>query len=151
AWTTGQRNLSANMAQNVMDRTHQASNSARNRWATIVREVSQSESENISTRTVTNYNHMHALSVEYFEIVQLYRVAVELTRVTGCLFVPMKLIDFTKVQVVARYKRVIAAAGLIPQVRALQLAETDTLILSCPIKDGNWGSAGLDAMFGETV
>jgi hypothetical protein len=154
SWTTGQRNLSANMAQNIVDRTHQASTLARNRRATIVREVSQAESERVSTRSVTNYNHMHALSVEYFEVVQLYRVIVELTRVSAALFVPMKLIDFNKMGVVARYKRVLAASGLTPQVRALSFAEPDTLLLSSPMKTGNWLPGDVQmaqAMFGEPV
>lgn len=154
SWTTGQRNLSANMAQNIQDRTHQASTLARNRRATIVREVSQSESERVSTRTVTNYNHMHALSIEYFEVVQLYRVTVDLTRVSAALFVPMKLIDFNKPGVVARYKRVLAAFGLTPQIRALSFAEPDTLLLSSPTKTGDWLAGDVQmvqAMFGEPV
>lgn len=154
SWTTGQRNLSANMAQNIQDRTHQASTLARNRRATIVREVSQSESERVSTRTVTNYNHMHALSIEYFEVVQLYRVTVDLTRVSAALFVPMKLIDFNKPGIVARYKRVLAGLGLTPQIRALNFAEPDTLLLSSPAKQGNWLAGDVQmaqAMFGEPV
>ena len=154
AWTTGQRNLSANMAQNILDRTHQASNSARNRWATVVREVSQSESERVSTRSITNYNHMHALSIEYFEVVQLCRVAVELAKATACLFIPMKLLDFEKMEIVSRYKRVIAAVGLIPRVRLLAQSEPDTITVSSPDRVGDWPQGGItlvQAMFGEPV
>jgi hypothetical protein len=57
------------MSQNIADSTHQAANAARNRRASVVREVSEAESERISTRTLTNYNHMHALSVQYYEVV----------------------------------------------------------------------------------
>ena len=74
--------------------------------------MSQKESEAISTRTLTNYNHMHALTVEYYEVVQLYRTVVELSKAERCLFVPMKIVDFSDVRVINRYKQVIASRGL---------------------------------------
>lgn len=151
AWTTGQRNLSANLAQNVTDKTHQASTSSRNRWATIVREVSQEESERISTRSVTNYNHMHALSIEYFEIVQLYRVVVELSKATPCLFVPMKVLNFEQPGVVARFRGAIAAAGLTPRVRALALIEPDRMVFFAPQRTTGWDPAPISRMLGERV
>jgi hypothetical protein len=150
-WTTGQRNLSANMAQNVMDRTHQASTSSRNRWATIVREVSQSESERISTRAVTNFNHMHALSIEYFEIVQMYRVVVELTKATQCLFVPMKVLNFERPGVIARFRQAIAAAGLTPRVRALREVEPDRMVMMAPARFTQWDPEPVSQMLGEKV
>ncbi|MDP9350271.1 MAG: hypothetical protein M3P51_01830 [Chloroflexota bacterium] len=138
ASSSGERALNAEMSQNVVDRTHQAATSARNRRATIVREVSQEESEQISTRTVANYNHMHALSIEYFEVVQLYRVAVELARVTRCLFIPMKLINFNDTAVINRFRAAIAAAGLNNQVRALIRAEPNKLAIRAPHQQGPW-------------
>jgi hypothetical protein len=72
--SSGQRDVTSEMAQNIMDRTHQHSSTSRNKRASIVQEVSQTEKENISTRVVTNYNHMHALTIQYFEVVELYRV-----------------------------------------------------------------------------
>jgi GH25 family lysozyme M1 (1,4-beta-N-acetylmuramidase) len=150
SWTTGQRNLSANMAQKIQDRTHQESTLTRNRRATIVREVSQAESERVSTRTVTNYNHMHALSIEYYEVVQLYRVTVDLARVSAALFVPMKLIDFSKPGVVARYKQVLAASGLTPRVRALAQAEPDRIVLFAR-RATLWDPEDLSRMLGERV
>lgn len=52
--STGERNVGASLTQDITDRTYQASHSARDRRASIVREVSQQESESISTRTLTN-------------------------------------------------------------------------------------------------
>ena len=75
-------------------RTQQHVNVARNRRAMLVHEVSQEEHEKVSTRVVTNYNHMHALSIQHYEVVQIYRVTVPLVRIEKCLFVPMRLIDF---------------------------------------------------------
>ena len=81
----------------------------RNRRASIVREVSQSEHETISTRVVTNYNHMHALTVQYYEVVQAFRVTTQLEQAERCLFVPLKLLDFGDAKVVDRLRAILAA------------------------------------------
>lgn len=135
--STGDRTLNATMQQNINDKTQQESNSVRNRRATTVKETTQKENENLSTRIVTNYNHMHALTVQYFEVVQIYKVILELSKVTPCLFVPMKLVTFTE-QVIKRYRNVIAAAGLIPEIRALSYLEPNQLAVEIPNRISNW-------------
>jgi hypothetical protein len=120
--STGSRDLAASMSQQVMDATHQAASSVRNRRASIVKEISESEHESTSTRILANYNHMHALTVQYYEVVELYRVLVGLHEVERCLFVPMKLVDFDD-RTVARYQSALAAAALTR--RALELLTTD--------------------------
>jgi hypothetical protein len=140
----GDRHLGADSTQRIQDVTQQASNSTRNRWATVVREVSQSEHEELSTRAITNYNHMHALTLQYYEVVQLYRTVVELSRVTRALFVPMKPLDFSQPSLIERFGHVIAAAGLTPAVRALRRAAPDTVVLSSPDRVGPWDQNGLD-------
>ena len=123
----GRRDLSASMTQNVADRTQQHANAARNRRATVVKEVSQSEHEQISTRVVANYNHMHALSVQYYEVVQIYRVAVALSRAEKCFYVPMKLIDFSKPELVRRFRSALAAAPLDENARTLLNTNYETV------------------------
>ncbi len=135
--TDGERTLNASMQQNINDKTQQASNSVRNRRATTVKETSQKESETLSTRVVTNYNHMHALTVQYFEVVQIYKVLLELSKVTPCLFLPMKLVTFTE-EVIRRYKNVIASVGLVPEVRVLSFAEPNQFAIEMPNKNGAW-------------
>jgi hypothetical protein len=109
--SSGNRNLEASTTQNVMDRTQQHANSVRNRRASIVREVSQEEHQSVSTRVVTNYNHMHALSIQYYEVVQIYRVEAGISDVEKCIFIPMKLIDFTQ-PMVDKYRFVLARSAL---------------------------------------
>lgn len=120
--SSGSRNLSASMSQKVMDTTQQAASSARNRRASIVQEVSQQEHESVSTRIVANYNHMHALTIQYYEVVELYRVSVALNEVERLLFVPVKLLEFTDV-VVRKYQGILARAAL--DRRALELLTTE--------------------------
>jgi hypothetical protein len=136
--SSGDRSLNSQMQQNIKDRTQQAANSARNRRASTVTETSQKERETLSTRVVTNYNHMHALTVQYFEVVQIYKVILDLAKVNPCLFLPIKLITFTE-QLVSRYRVAIAQVGLVPEVRALAIAQPSHLILEIPNRIGDWG------------
>ena len=94
SWSLGSRSVTAEMSQNVADRTQQHSTLVRNRRATAIREVSQSEHEQVSTRIVANYNHMHALTVQYYEVVQIYRVTTDIRKVERVLLIPMQPVDF---------------------------------------------------------
>ena len=87
-----------------------------------MQEVSQQEQEQVSTRIVANYNHMHALTVQYFEVVELYRVSAALSEAQRCLFVPMKILEFTDA-LVRKYQGVLADAALDRQVRELLTTE----------------------------
>jgi hypothetical protein len=109
--SSGQRELFASMAQNIMDRTQQLSNASRNKRASIVQEVTQQESEKISTRVVTNYNHMHALTIQYFEVIQMYKVKVRVAEATRCLYVPFKPIAWNG-SLAEKYRSVLARNAL---------------------------------------
>jgi hypothetical protein len=110
----GAREMASSLAQTVNDRSQQHASAARTRRASIVREVSQEEHEAISTRVVTNYNHMHALTVQYYEVVQAFRVTTQLERAERCLFVPLKLLDFRDVATIDRLRPLLAQAALTP-------------------------------------
>jgi hypothetical protein len=106
------------MAQNINDRTHQHAHSSRSRRASVVKEVAQSEHENISTRVIANYNQMHALTVQYYEVVQIYRVEVELAQAEKVVFIPVALADFDDDGLIRRYQSVLAAAALTYEMRS---------------------------------
>lgn len=130
SWSIGNRSVAASMSQNINDRTEQHSTSVRNRRATAVREVSQSEHEQVSTRVVANYDHMHALTVQYYEIVQVYRVSTRLHRAERCLFVPMERIDFggpKGAQYVERFRGALVRAALNRRVRDLLLDDASAV------------------------
>lgn len=69
---------------------------------------------------------MHALTMLYSEVVQVYRFVVELPRKTRCIFVTMKLVTSTP-EVLCRYRAVIASVGLIPEMGALSRTKRQTL------------------------
>ncbi len=132
----GRRDVAAQMSQNINDRTQQAANATRNRRAAIVREVSQKESETLSTRALTNFNHMHALTIQYYEVVQLYRTTVELAKVRRCLLLPMKILDFTNVDLVRRFRPVLRQATFSQEIRDLLTDDLSVVI------EGNVGPNG---------
>jgi hypothetical protein len=144
--TSGERDIAAEMIQNITDRTQQAAQSVRSRRASVVMEVSQKESETITTRTVTNYNHMHALTVQYYEVVQINRTVVELSKADRCVFVPMKPLNFSDTRIVDRFRMVIATASLKSSVRALALAEPGQTAFYAPARIGSWDAASLTAL-----
>lgn len=97
-FSAGSRNLSANSTNAISQRTAEKSQALRSRRQSVVREVSQSESEQMSTRILANYNRRHTLNVEYFEVLQKYTVKTELTGWERCLFVPLIPLDFSNLE-----------------------------------------------------
>ncbi len=115
SWTRGTRDVVASLGQTVNDHTEQRASSVRNRRASSVREVSQSEHEQVSTRIVANYNHMHALTIQYYEVVQVYRVRVNAHKFERALFLPFTAIDFeapNAIDVVGRFRQQLIEGAL---------------------------------------
>ena len=134
SWSMGHRGVSADMGKFINDRTEQHSASARSRRAAIVKEVSQSEHEQVSTRIVANYNHMHALTVQYYEVVQIYRTVTELHKLERCLFLPMDIIDFSDDNVIDRYRIALMFGALNRTIRDTLFDDTSSVILIPKVK-----------------
>jgi hypothetical protein len=131
--SAGKREIAASMQQHISDSTHQQAFSSRNRHASTVSEAVAEERESISTRTVTNYNHMHALTVQYYEVVQVYRTELRTERARRLLFVPFQPLDFDDEQLVLRYRSALLAGAQDPYVRDLVLQATGVVGVSLPL------------------
>jgi len=131
--SAGHRDVTSEFGQRIASSTEQASLSERSRKAALVTEALQQEREEISTRTVTNYNHMHALTVLYFEVVQLYRVMLKLSKAERVIFVPMKALKFDE-RTVFRFRSILARAALGTDVRSWLLGMSDSVsvVLEAP-------------------
>jgi hypothetical protein len=116
--SAGVTDVSSSYGQKISNATEQASRSQRAKRAALVTEATQEEREQLSTRTVTNYNHMHALNVLYFEVVQLYRVALALSNAERVIFIPMKPLSFDNEQVIFRFRFILARCALRADMRA---------------------------------
>lgn len=84
----GSRDLAAQNTQRLSDSFAQASASERELNSTIIVQARQDESENIETRTFTNYNRAHTLTILYYEVLRHYRLAVEWVRRRPAVLVP---------------------------------------------------------------
>jgi hypothetical protein len=138
SWSRGSRDVLATMTQQVNDVTEQHATNVRNRRATAVREVSQEEHENVSTRIVANYNHMHALTIQYYEVVQVYRVQARLHKADRIFFIPLELLDFHPtdlakgMRVVERFRKALIRAALSRKARSL-LFDDETAVALRPM------------------
>ena len=80
ATSEGSRDLAAENVQRVNDSFSQASSAQREINSTVVIQARQEEKESIQTRTFSNYNHSHTLTVLYYQVLRHYRVTVEWVR-----------------------------------------------------------------------
>lgn len=80
ATSNGSRDLAAENVQRLNDSFSQASSAQREINSTVVIQARQEEKESIQTRTFSNYNHSHTLTILYYEVLRHYRVTVEWVR-----------------------------------------------------------------------
>jgi hypothetical protein len=100
--SSGDKNLSMGSNQSINALTRQHAEAARTRRATVVREVAQSEDETLTTRVVANYNHMHALTVMYFEVIEVFSLKTRVVDAERLIFLPFKVRDVR--DLVPRYR-----------------------------------------------
>lgn len=76
--SSGTRELTADTAQRISDAFSQATSAVRELRSTVVVQGSQAEAARAQTRVVANYNHGHALTIMYYEVLRHYRVLTRL-------------------------------------------------------------------------
>lgn len=124
--SSGSRDISTHLSQNIQDTTQQTATAVRGQHASVISEVSQSQSERLSTRTVTNYNHMHAMTVQYYEVVQIYETQVRLEDFERCIFIPLELVDFLDERNILKYLPILKSAALDNKTREMLETVEDT-------------------------
>ena len=87
AGSRGSRRLASDTSQEIVDQLTQTSSALSRLNSTIVLQATQAEHETLQTRTVTNHNHCHALTLLYYEVVRHYLVRVRLARKQDVVFV----------------------------------------------------------------
>lgn len=97
---TSGREVTGSALNKIRDRTLQSASAVRSQRATVVQETKQGESVTAQTEVLANYNHCHAMTVEYFEVLRHFQVSQEIAQVQECLFVPFAITPFnlSKVQ-----------------------------------------------------
>lgn len=92
----GSRQATATSLQKIRDRVGQAASAVRSQRSTVVQSVTQGETLRAQTEVIANYNHCHAITVEYFEVLKHFAVQHKLVDVQECLFVPLMMSPFDK-------------------------------------------------------
>lgn len=99
AWQDSSRSFAGDSLQSLRDRVMQRASSVRDQRATVVQTAAQGETMRAETETVGNYNHCHAMTVEYFEVLRHFLITHEIADVRECLFVPLPLREFDRAKV----------------------------------------------------
>ena len=96
AWQESSRDTAANALNQLRDRTVQSASAVRSQRSSVVQTVVQGERVAVTTETVANYNHCHAITVQYFEVLRHLLIRQRLVDVQECLFVPLLMSWFTE-------------------------------------------------------
>ena len=94
SWQDSTRDVSGTSLQQLRDLTQQSASAVRDQRSTVVRGVRQGERMTVESDVVTNHNHCHAITMEYFEVLRHMVVTEELVDVQECLFIPLMLSAF---------------------------------------------------------
>ncbi|RAP36984.1 peptidase C39 [Legionella quinlivanii] len=107
------RQTSASDLQKIRDRIVQSANAVRSQRSSVIQTVSQGERFEVSSETVANYNHCHAITIQYFEVLRHFKVRQRLADARECLFVPLPMTSFD-LDKVLRWKEHLALALMNP-------------------------------------
>jgi len=91
---TSHRDSTASSLQSIRDRTTQAANAVRSQRSTVIQTVSQGERVQATSESVANYNHCHAMTIQYFEVVRHFAIHNRFVDAQECLFVPLQIANF---------------------------------------------------------
>jgi hypothetical protein len=107
--SSGDRNVTASTVQQASDAFSQHSASMRELRSTIVIQSDQKEDAKAETRVVANYNHSHALTMLYYEVLRHYKVSTEFMRIRNTLLVDYsrQLVDFNNPNNIFKYRQLL--------------------------------------------
>ena len=94
AWQNSSRALAASSLQQIRERITQSASALRSQRATVVQSVQQGETHQIQSEVIANHNHGHAITMEYFEVLQHFQIHQRLVGARECLFIPLLMSDF---------------------------------------------------------
>jgi hypothetical protein len=152
ASTSGTRNLTADSMQEIHDKVSQNTVVVRSLSGTVVVQASQAESSVVQTRTVSNHNHCHPLTMQYFEVVRHYRVVTSYVRRRRAALIPYNLItDFDR-DTVVRYRTALEFALLDERLQpafdaVVRLDIGDTAYESADIEEPDETNGGTSTQF----
>lgn len=107
----GNRDLTANSGQSLHDSIIQQTNVNRSLYSTVVVQATQEERNYLQTRTVTNHNHCHALTIQYYELLRHFKVVTEYVKSQPVVLIPFKLLTFNA-EIALRFRTILESVIL---------------------------------------
>jgi hypothetical protein len=95
AHSSGDRNTEAHSTQELHDHVKQATVVTRSLNSTVIAQGTQQEQNALETRTITNHNHCHALTVQYYEVLRNFRLVTAFEGKRPVVLIPFALVTFT--------------------------------------------------------
>ncbi len=92
--STGSKDVAAKNVQKLTDSFSQASSVLKEYHSTVVMQARHEEKESIETRTFTNYNHSHTLTILYYEILRHFKLVTEWVNRKPVALLPYDKINF---------------------------------------------------------
>ncbi len=94
SFSSGNRSVSDESNQSVHQRSMQQAREQRAQHGASIREVSEGDALELRTRVLTNYNHMHALNMQYYEVIGVQRLTTRVVSAERLIFIPASVIEF---------------------------------------------------------
>jgi uncharacterized membrane protein YgcG len=93
-WLQGQRDSAQRAAQQTQSSAENQASARRSANRTGMRLATATESESVTTRTITNHNHTRALTMQYWQVLRVYDVSTAIDGLTLTCLVPMQIVRF---------------------------------------------------------
>jgi hypothetical protein len=139
----GERGVEAESQQDLHDRVTQRTALTRSQTGTVVIQATQNEHNALETRTVTNHNHCHALTLQYYEVLRNFRLVTEVERVRPAVLVPFAVLEFTPTTAL-RFRTILEPMLLVPALApcfvALERLQTCPIAYTFPATADSNGS-----------
>ena len=93
-WLQGQRDTAQQAAQTTHSSAENQAAARRSASRTGMRLATASESESVTTKTITNHNHTRALTMQYWQVLRMFNVSTAIDGLTLTCLIPMQIVRF---------------------------------------------------------
>ena len=93
-WMDGLQNYGSTASQSVQTYAEQQAHSQRSAQRTAMRMASSTESTSVRTKTITNHNKLHALTMQYFEVLRQFDIVTAYDGISLVCLIPMDIVWF---------------------------------------------------------
>lgn len=93
-WMQGQRDTAQSAAQTTHSAAENQAAARRSASRTGMRLATATESDSVTTKTITNHNHTRALTMQYWQVQRMFSVSTAIDGLTLACLIPMQIVRF---------------------------------------------------------